>query len=200
MYNKMWGIIYTITCNETGEVYVGQTVSKYRVIKHLYDINQDGKRQCTAKPILDRGDWSYKKVDEIEFEHQYELNVLEGYYQKTIPNCINKHQNGQLVNQPYKNKKEYMKIYSKAYREGEKRAEILEKKRQDHQINGKERGKKYREAHKDEIKEKKKKEYEKDKANGKCDIIQCECGGTYSHKSKARHFQTKKHQEYLKTL
>ncbi len=49
----------------------------------------------------------------------------------------------------------------------------------------------------DELKEKKKLEYEKAKLNGKCDIVTCECGGTYQFRAKSRHFKTTKHLQYL---
>lgn len=45
--------------------------------------------------------------------------------------------------------------------------------------------------------EKNKSSYQKDKENGKCDSIQCDCGGTYRFVSKARHFKTKKHLNFI---
>ena len=44
-------------------------------------------------------------------------------------------------------------------------------------------------------KEKNKNSYLKDKENGKCETIECECGGKYIIRNLARHLKTKKHQD-----
>ena len=197
----MIGFVYSITCNETGEVYIGQTCGKDRKSKHKYDAKMG--KNCAATQIVDRGNYTFKVLEEIEFEHIVELNKLEGKYQIEIPNCINKVVNGQSVTTAYKDRQEYKRICDKAYREGPKREEILERKREYHHANKEaiaEKSKAYREANAEAIKEKKKAEYLKAKENGLCDIIHCECGGTYTHRSKSRHFKTAIHQKYLDTV
>jgi hypothetical protein len=89
----------------------------------------------------------------------------------------------------------------KKYREGEHREELLAKKREYHHANREaiaEKSKAYREANVKAIQEKKKAEYEKARENGLCDPISCQCGGTFTLRSKTRHIQTKKHQNWLK--
>ena len=59
--------------------------------------------------------------------------------------------------------------------------------------------KEYYENNKEKIHDKKKEYYEnhKDKLNEK---IKCECGGKYTHKHKAKHTKSKKHQKYLNNI
>ena len=99
--------------------------------------------------------------------------------------------------------KQLKKELDQAYREGPKREEVLERKREYHHANKEllaEKAKAYREANAEALKEKKRMEYILAKENGLCEVIQCECGGTYSLRSKARHLRTKKHKDYLDTL
>lgn len=61
--------------------------------------------------------------------------------------------------------------------------------------------KEYREKNKQIISEKHKQYYKNNKkiiSERKNEKIECECGGRYTQGSKARHFRSNKHQEYLK--
>ncbi len=49
----------------------------------------------------------------------------------------------------------------------------------------------------EKAKEKNKNSYLKAKENGLCEIITCECGGSYCIRNQARHLKTKKHQDFL---
>ena len=44
------------------------------------------------------------------------------------------------------------------------------------------------------------KKYSEENKHILLETIQCDCGGKYAYKNKARHFQTKQHQQYLQSM
>ena len=210
-----FGIVYSITCNETGKIYVGATATglNQRISSHVCLCNKYDKgvtvSNCSSFDIIRRGDYNITVLEHLEFTHKSELYQRERHFIAELgaintmrrPN-ISKEEKNEAV-------KEYRHTETgkakkaecdKKYREGEHREELLAKKREYHHANKEaiaDKAKAYREANAEAIKEKKKAEYLKAKENGLCKIITCECGGTYTHRSKARHFETKKHQNSL---
>ena len=128
----------------------------------------------------------------IEYTKAYSYN----YYHENKETCLAKNKAYRQTETGKANKAKS----DKKYREGPAREELLAKKREYHHANKEaiaEKSKAYREANAEAIKEKKKAEYLKAKENGLCEIMTCECGGTFTHRSKARHLKTKKHQEIV---
>ena len=143
----------------------------------------------------ERRDYKYKQTDKwrtTEHGIEYTKAYSYKYYHENKEECLAKNK---TYKQTETGKAKKAKC-DKKYREGEHREELLARKREYHHANKEaiaEQAKAYREANAEAIKEKKKAEYLKAKENGLCKIITCECGGTYTHRSKARHFETKKH-------
>jgi len=132
----MKGIIYKITCNETGEVYYGSTQQSLnaRIITHKSKCKgwKEGKyHYVTSFSIIERGNYSYSLIETVECEDRKQLEAVERRYIEEN-DCINKVIVGRTT-----------KEYNKAYREANKDAL-------------KERKKEYYEGNKD-----KKKEYDR---------------------------------------
>jgi len=209
-----FGLVYSITCNETGEVYVGSTASDLnkRMIEHRSNCKRfdDGKSKtgCSAFNIVRRDNYKVTALEHMEYEGLNELHQRERHYISEL-GAINTMRRPNISKEEKKqNYKEWSQTESakqsksqrdKKYRNGPKREELLEKKRERSKANyDPEKSKAYREGEKrEELLEKKRAQHQKNKENGKCDSIQCECGGTYTFVSKARHFKTKKHLDFI---
>jgi len=210
----VFGIVYSITCVETGEIYVGSTAGSInqRMAGHECNCNRYDRGEkisnCSAFNIIRRGNYKVRVLEHIEFNHKYELHQRERHFIAEL-GAINVMRRPNVTKDEIKQKnkelsqnesaKKSKSERDKAYRE-KHREELLAKKREYHQNNKEaiaEKSKAYREANAEAIKEKKKAEYLKAKENGLCEIITCECGGTFTHRSKARHLKTKKHQDFL---
>ncbi len=90
----MKGIIYKITCNETGEVYYGSTTQSLnvRISKHKSDCKRWKEGQChftTSYNIIDRGNYSYSLIETVECEDRKQLEARERFYIENNE-CINK--------------------------------------------------------------------------------------------------------------
>jgi hypothetical protein len=204
------GIIYVIECKETGEKYVGSTKSRLdtRMTGHRYNCKayDDGKRManCSSFNIIRRNNYEVKVLEELETNDKKELTKVETKYineldsvntmKKAYASPEEKKQTEKERHQTeeYKQKKAQ---WDKKYREKNKE-ELCEKKKEWRDNNKEklaEQRKEYRENNKEKIAERKKEWYEKSKENGKRDIINCSCGGTFILNNKKRHEQTKKH-------
>ncbi len=151
-------------------------------------IEADPQAINIKKPIL-------TEEERIEVNAMCARRYAKNHYHENKEECLEKNK---AYRQTEKGKESKAKS-DKKYREGEHREELLAKKREYHHANKEviaEKNKAYREANAEVIKERKKAEYLKAKENGLCEIIHCECGGTYTHRSKARHLKTKKHTDY----
>ena len=93
--------IYKITDNTNGNVYIGQTKSKYlceRMGTHRYAFKNMGN--CSSKLILCNNDWRYDLIEDNLNKQQ--ANIKEEYYIQNTPNCINK-----IKYTRYTNKEQY---------------------------------------------------------------------------------------------
>jgi hypothetical protein len=83
----MIGYIYKIHCNKTNEDYYGSCVDvKQRIGIHMCSTDtQLSKRQCTSRQIIDRNDWTFTVIEEVEFEDKTELKIRERYYFDNFP-------------------------------------------------------------------------------------------------------------------
>ena len=212
-----FGIAYSITCNETGEVYVGTTILglNQRISSHVCLCNRydrgEAVSNCSSFDIIRRGNYKITVLEHLEFTHKSELHQRERHFIAELgaintmrrPNITKEEKNDTVKEYRHSETGKANKAKSdKKYREGEQREELLAKKREYHHANKEaisEKSKEYREANAEAIKEKKKAEYLKAKENGLCEIITCECGGTFTHRSKARHCKTKKHQDFFES-
>jgi hypothetical protein len=196
MVNYNNGKIYKIVCNETGEVYYGCTTQKLNKRKECH-VGKAKDKIYSSYIIINRGNWTMSLIENYACSSKEELQARENEYILNNP-CVNKIRSYNTPEERELKKQKDKELQAK-WRE-ENREYLLQQKRNYHHANKEqiaEKNKEYREKNKEQIAEKKKIEYEKDKQNGKCDIINCECGGTYSFKNKPRHLKTKKHQDYL---
>jgi hypothetical protein len=85
----MKGIIYRIICNETNDIYYGSTT---RSIKQRMNTHRNSKKEeepCSSLQIIERNNYYYEIVEELEFEDKMDLLNREKWY--ILNNkCINK--------------------------------------------------------------------------------------------------------------
>jgi len=159
----MKGVIYCIECNDTGDKYIGSTIRrlKERIWKHISDTNlyESGKIEvvCTSHPIIKNGNYKYYPLEELEVAARRELGIRERHFIE----------NTKCVNYVIPTRTKYES--DKAYREGPKREELLQKKRE------------YNSENADKIKE------------HRSQLIDCECGVKYHLGNKAAHLKTLYH-------
>lgn len=159
----MKGIIYCIECNDTGDKYIGSTYQPLRErmwshkshIKQFDNGNMNGK--CKVYSIIKNDNYTYYPLEELEIDAPKDLRIRERHFIENTK-CINK-----MI--PTRSKYEQ----DKAYREGEKREEILQQKRE------------YNSKNADKIKE------------HRSQLIDCECGVKYQLGHKAGHLKTLYH-------
>jgi hypothetical protein len=205
----MIGYIYKIHCNKTGEDYYGSTAYKSRISSHKCstDLNLS-KRQCTSRQIIDRNDWTFSIVLEVEYEDKTELKIMERYYFDNFK-CINKvtpyatpEELAQRKSE--RGKSEKGKAEKKAYREAN-REELNRKAREYHEENKEKANaqkKVYREANREEINRKKREYHEANKEAlyaHKAERIQCGCGVEHTRGKIARHKRSQKHIDWEKS-
>jgi len=112
--NKMpTGVIYSIVCNETGEVYYGSTTktADERSRKHYNSFNawKEGKYDyCSSFQIIERGNYTVNTVDTIDFETKKELHERERFWIENNE-CINR----KLPAQTSEERKEYLLLFSR---------------------------------------------------------------------------------------
>jgi predicted GIY-YIG superfamily endonuclease len=102
-------VVYSITCNQSQNVYVGSTSNLInRIANHITTCKKNNSK-CTSRHVLEKNDF---KVDVImsdltkEEAKKAEFHFIEGYGNK----CVNKNK-PMLID-----KEEYMKIYQLNYR------------------------------------------------------------------------------------
>ena len=137
-YNKYQdGKIYKIVCNETNEVYYGSCITSLnnRLWRH---INEEHSRAntITAKQIIHRDNYEMLLIEDYPCNSLNELLQREQYYIENNE-CINKikaYQSREEKLEYFKkynaNRKEKQAEYMKEYRNGPKREELLQKKRE----------------------------------------------------------------------
>jgi hypothetical protein len=165
----MKGIIYKITCNETGEVYYGSTqksLSK-RIISHKSKCKawKEGKYAYTTSfNIIDRGNYSYVLIETVDCEDRKQLEAREHYYIENNE-CINKILVGRTKKAYYEANKDTIKELNKTRYETNKDAIKQQHKayRESNMEAIKEQKKAYREANREAINEKRRQQYLKNK-------------------------------------
>jgi hypothetical protein len=79
-------VIYSITCNVTGKIYIGSTVEyEKRKVQHLHNTNK-----CTSKEIIDGNDYIFDKLEIFLVRYECSKLLKEQWYLDSIPNINNK--------------------------------------------------------------------------------------------------------------
>lgn len=201
------GKIYKIRCKTDNKNYIGSTVETMtkRLSRHNQRAINDAKNEFKSfkfiQKIRDLGieQFEITLIENWPCDNVEQLKKREGYYQ-VINNSVN---NG--LNTNYESLSPFVlhlkKIQrDKEYREGPKREEILQRKRDYGQKNKEAisiKNKEYNEKNNDEIKAKKRADYQKNKEKLNI-VIECPCSGTYLARGKNRHEKTQLHINYLK--
>jgi hypothetical protein len=165
----MKGIIYCIECNDTGDKYIGSTTTRLieRIWKHRSDVKcvDNGVRnaKCKSYDMIKNNNYKYYVLEELEVDTRKDLNVRERHYIENTK-CVN-----MVI--PTRSKADS----DRAYRNGPKREELLQKKRD------------YSKEHAEEIKAHRSQE------------IKCECGVTYQLNHKASHLRSLYHRRRTET-
>ena len=120
----MKGIIYKITCNETGEIYYGSTQCSLnkRITEHkcTYKRWKEGNKTfCSSFPIIERGTYSYSLIENVVCEDRKQLETRERFYIENNE-CINKYVPTRTTKEYYEETKEARLDYQKQYYEANK--------------------------------------------------------------------------------
>jgi len=164
------GKIYKLTCKETGKVYIGSTVQKmcHRMKQHRCETaNQTGSRQ-----IIERGNYEVEVIEHFPCDTERQLRSREQYWIDNTEDTTNRQRQYESEEAYLEYNKEIIKKYQKEYRNERK------------------------EEHAEYCKKyylKKKNDFQARKQ----EVIQCECGGSYTRCHKARHCRTRKHLDNL---
>ena len=115
------GLIYKLTDNTNGNVYIGSTqqnlstrISIHKAQYRQYLLNKTN--HLTAFEIIKNNNFTAEILEELEFNDRKQLNQLEGHYQKITQNCINHNIAGRTNKQYIKDNWETFKvILNKSY-------------------------------------------------------------------------------------
>ena len=186
-YSK--GVIYQLFSDYTDQVYIGSTVNK--LPKRLYGHKAKFERwlegqyhYCSSFSLFQYPDVKIMLLETYPCLNKNELFARERYWINKTEKCVNICKNPGLVLE--KGKKEYWKENNKEYYV-ENHDKILAKHKDYYEKNHSKilaKSKDYREKNRDKITEQ----------------TDCDCGGSYLYKHKARHFKTIIHQNYIKSL
>lgn len=81
----MKGYIYEIHCNKTHECYIGATFNLFkRLKKHKVPSNC-----CSSKKIVDRGDYTFYILEEMDVDSPAELQRRESELIAEAKKCVN---------------------------------------------------------------------------------------------------------------
>ena len=90
-----FGTVYSIICNETGEVYVGTTAigMNQRISGHISNCKRydEGKQQanCSSFDIIRRGNYKITVLEHLEFTHKSELHQRASFHRRVRSNQYN---------------------------------------------------------------------------------------------------------------
>ena len=111
----MWsGYVYRIRCNIKNEDYYGSTDQdiEKRIDDHVRHAKCDEMvNKCISSQILERGDWCYEIMEEVDYIIKTDLLIREKYYIQNYQ-CIN-------IRSPYRTKEEkrqYNNLKMREYR------------------------------------------------------------------------------------
>lgn len=219
------GKIYKIVSNQTEDIYIGSTVQALsaRLSSHRakYKKYKQGNTYYTSSfIILEYDDAKIYLIEEYPCDNKEQLLAREGDYIKKL-DCVNKRIAGRGIKQYQQDNKEILNEKSKEKYKNNREA-ILKRHKKYYQENKEDilkRQKEYIEKNKDKIKEytkeyqlknkeiiaKKEKEYRENNKEKRKEYIRnrnkiiysCECGSEISIGTKAKHFRTQKHKEYI---
>ena len=105
------GYIYKIHCNITGNDYYGSTESDIEERMQYHRISIDLPSKPVSASIIERNDWSYEIMEEVDYIIRVDLFIRERHYIENYP-CIN-------INIPYRTaeeKREYQREYHRQLR------------------------------------------------------------------------------------
>jgi hypothetical protein len=183
------GKIYRLVCNTTGKQYIGSTTQSLSqrlgghkaVYKHFID----GKTiyQVSSFSILCENNFEMILIEEFPCENKNQLERRERYYIE-ITKCVNKIKPAQTKEEQKKHVQKYIQEHK------EHKEKYYQKYHQEH----KEQKQMYHYENQEKRKENRQKNKEKLTA-----LTNCECGGQYQHRDKAKHFKTLKHKNWLAT-
>ena len=186
--------IYKIWSTQGPDIYIGSTTKDYlsqRMSLHRRQYTHYKKgNKCfiTSFLLFDKYKLENCFIELIESKqcsNKDEKNQLEGQYIRSL-DCINK-------NIPNRRKKEYQQEYQQINKD-----KIKEYKKKYCEDN-KEKIKEYYNINKDIKIKQSKINYQKNR-DKLLEKITCECGSICSLKSKAKHLNTLKHQNFIKTI
>jgi predicted GIY-YIG superfamily endonuclease len=177
-------MIYKLICNEDPTfLYIGHTTNwTKRKSKHKKDTIESKSK--VYQKIRELGGWGNIKmiwIEDYPCNNKREGEAREQHWMDTLKSNMNTtrafvtyEQRLAEHRQRQLENKESVKLYNHNYH-------------QTHQEERLETMRNYQNENRDELNEKKREKTE------------CNCGGRYTHSSKAKHFKTKKHQDWLLT-
>ena len=139
----------------------------------------------TAYKILENGNYDILLLENVNCENVDQLRARERYYIENLK-CVNKRVEGRTLKEYREQNKDALKEEKKEYYQ--KNKEYIMTKTKNYYENNKEKANERRQTYYDKNKEKLE---EKRKT-----IIECECGSSFQTIEKARHYRSKKHQQY----
>ena len=190
----MIGYIYKIHCNITGDDYYGSTTQKIekRIQAHIHN-GRGISRKCQSKQIIDRGEWSYEIMEEVDYIEKLDLLKRERFYTDNYP-CIN-------IKKPYNTPEEIKEMDDKKKKKYRSNPDNVRREREQASIkNDCECGGNYINGHRStHLRTQLHKYYVE---NGvprptKEQNIECECGGKYQRKNKNAHDKCQRHKRFI---
>ena len=203
-------VFYKICSEDCDETYVGSTANfKSRKMAHksrCYNENGDKYNLKIYQAIRANGGWDNFKMIQIGTRDNItkrEAEQVEEEYRLDLKATMNTQRAYRSPEVNKEHRKKYQVEYDKNYRQNnyEKIAERQKNWCEKNKEKIAEKKKKYSENNKEHIKEQKKEYYENKKEKIKekhREVIDCECGLTYTYAHKSRHLKSKKHCEYIK--
>ena len=171
MVNYQNGKIYKIVSDNTDKIYIGSTTEKYlsrRLQGHLRNFKHGNKRQkMSSYEILEFDKPQIILLEMCPCNTNAELKKRERHYIETL-DCVNKYIPGRTPQEYHLDNKE-------------KRNHKSAKHYEDNREHYNEMGSKRYYENKEEILKK------------GAEVINCDCGLTYTHNHKARHYKSQRH-------
>ena len=146
----------------------------------------------TAFSLFDEYEVENCKIELLELypcNSKVELNAREGFHQRNT-DCVNKNISGRTPAEYTQDNRSKIHSYNKNYYENKK--DILKEKAND-----------YRQQNIEKCRENDRQRYKckrEDILQKLAEVIDCECGRTYTKSHKSRHFKTKQHQQFVESI
>ena len=189
--------IYKIWDNGYNKCYIGSTCEELsrRMAGHrrnYISYKQGEFPYLTAFSLFDEYEVENCKIELLELypcNSKVELNAREGFHQRNT-DCVNKNISGRTPAEYTQDNRSKIHSYNKNYYENKK--DILKEKAND-----------YRQQNIEKCRENDRQRYKckrEDILQKLAEVIDCECGRTYTKSHKSRHFKTKQHQQFLESI